>query len=131
MTAGVDADGQETRASTVANNNGITRHNNKARGRFYFLLGKVSFCSPLAEELFGKYSRIKKRNKFRSVGRPTDLNIFQNPYKMTKKRPCKKNPSLNLELSNNFFAKNIPRTLKIELRQAPTWVPAVILFWFL
>ena len=32
-------------------------------GRFYFLLGKVSFCSPLAEELFGKYSRIKKRNK--------------------------------------------------------------------
>ena len=25
-----------------------------------FLLGEVSFCSLLAEELFGKYSRIKK-----------------------------------------------------------------------
>ena len=60
-TSGKDADGQGTRAGVVANNNGITRHNNKARyNRFYFLLGEVSFCSLLAEELFGKYSRIKK-----------------------------------------------------------------------
>jgi hypothetical protein len=39
---------------------------------------------------------------------------------MTKQRPCKKIPSLNLELWNEFFAKNIPKTPKIELRQAPT-----------
>jgi hypothetical protein len=32
----------------------------------------------------------KKWNKFRSVGQPTNLHIFQNPYKMTKKRQCKK-----------------------------------------
>ena len=61
MTSGKDADRQGTRAGAAANNDGITRHNNKARyDRFYFLLGKVSFCSLLAEELFGKYSRIKK-----------------------------------------------------------------------
>jgi hypothetical protein len=40
-------------------------------------------------------------------------------YKMTKKRPCKKIPSLNLELWKDFFAKYIPKTPKIELRQAP------------
>jgi hypothetical protein len=38
---------------------------------------------------------------------------------MTKKRPCKNIPLLNLELLNNFFAKNIPKTPKIELWQAP------------
>ena len=45
----------------VANNDAITRHNNKAKyDGFYFLIGEVSFCSLLAEEMFGKYSRIKK-----------------------------------------------------------------------
>jgi hypothetical protein len=39
---------------------------------------------------------------------------------MTKQRPCKKIPLLNLELWNEFFAKNIPETPKIKLRQAPT-----------
>jgi hypothetical protein len=60
-----DPDGQGTRASVAANNDGTTRHNNKARyDRFEFLLGEISFCSLLVEELFGKYSRIKKkRNK--------------------------------------------------------------------
>jgi hypothetical protein len=61
MMSGEDADGQGTRADAAANNDGITRHNNKARyDRFIFLLGEVSFCSLLVEELFGKYSRIKK-----------------------------------------------------------------------
>ena len=57
--SGKDADEQGTRAGAVANNDGITRGIIIKLGRFYFLLGEVSFCSPLAEELFGKYSRIK------------------------------------------------------------------------
>ncbi len=60
MMAGEDADGQGTRASAAVNNDGITRGIIIKLGRFYFLLGKVSFCSPLAKELFGKYSRNKK-----------------------------------------------------------------------
>jgi hypothetical protein len=41
-------------------------------------------------------------------------------YKMTKKRPCKNISSLNLELWNIFFIKNIPKTPKIELWQSPS-----------
>ncbi len=69
-TSGKDAGGQGTRAGAAANSDGITRHNNKARyNRFYVLLGKVSFCSLLAEELFGKYSRKKNGiNKIRLAG---------------------------------------------------------------
>ncbi len=40
-------------------------------GRFYFLLGKVSLCSPLVEVLFGKYSRIKNEiNLDQLAGQP-------------------------------------------------------------
>jgi len=40
--------------------------------------------------------------------------------KWLKRGHVKNIPSLNLELWNNFFAKNIPKTPKNELRQAPT-----------
>ena len=48
---------------------------------------------------------------------------------MTKKRPCKKYSIaiVNLELSNDFFAKNIPKNPKIELRETPSNNPLVYL----
>jgi hypothetical protein len=49
-TSGEDADGKRTRAGAAANNDGITRGIIIKLGTFYFLLGEVSFCSPLAEE---------------------------------------------------------------------------------
>jgi hypothetical protein len=38
---------------------------------------------------------------------------------MTKKRPCKKHSLAKFRTLDDFFAKNIPQTPKIELRQAP------------
>jgi hypothetical protein len=51
------------------------------------------------------------------VIKQTDLNLAGTLYKMTKK--IKNIASLNLELWNDFFAKNIPKTPKNELWQAP------------